>query len=106
MPNFDPSTIDLTPYRTLPTLTTTGSLALASSLVDRQPANLPDFVKKAAQRLIDAIGEMETALTERLDRKPISGSSARSMSSSIASGSLCEDSSNSGRSMSTTASSC
>jgi hypothetical protein len=69
MPKFDPSTLDLAPYRTLPTLTTTGSLALATSLVDRQPGKLPDYVKKAALRLIDAIGEMEHALTERLDRK-------------------------------------
>jgi hypothetical protein len=69
MSNFDPSILDLTPYRTLPTLTATGSLALASSLVDRQPADIPDYVSKAALRMIDAVGLLEQALTERLDRR-------------------------------------
>jgi hypothetical protein len=66
---FDPSTLDLSGYRTMSVFTLSGSISVGKSLRDLQPFNLPDYVEKAADKLAIAVDEAEQALTVRLDQK-------------------------------------
>jgi hypothetical protein len=66
---FDPSTLDLSSYRTMSVLTLTGSISVGKSLVDLRPVDIPDYVEKAADKLTAAVEAAENALTDRLDRR-------------------------------------
>jgi hypothetical protein len=66
---FDPSTLDLSGYRTMSVLTLTGSISIGKSLVDLRPLDIPPYVEKAADRLAAAVDEAEDALTDRLHRR-------------------------------------
>ncbi|WP_146158364.1 hypothetical protein [Enhygromyxa salina] len=69
----DPSSIDLSGYRTLSVLTLSGSISVGKSLVDAMPVGVPEHVNEAAQLLGDWVDEAENALTDRLDGKADAG---------------------------------
>ena len=55
----------LAPFRTMPLLTTRGSMSIARALVEGAPELLPEYVDASRVRLISAIKAAEQAMTER-----------------------------------------
>lgn len=66
---MDPSTLDLSRYRTVSVLTVTSCMSVGRALIDAMPEDVPQHVEDAAEYLVQAIAEAHEALTDRLDNK-------------------------------------
>lgn len=70
---FQPTSNALAPFRTLPALTSAGSVSLAKALLERVPEQSPAYVLEASARLALTVEEIEQALTRRLGTRANAG---------------------------------